>query len=51
MIRVVREPARGWWVVRSIDRDGYTVRAVGAATLAAAVWRYRFVRRETWVLG
>lgn len=52
-VRILREPARGWFVVRATCPCGcgYLARIASGATLAAAVWRFRFSRREAVALG
>lgn len=45
MIRIFQAPPTEWWCIAS------PTRAITAATLKAALWRWRFARREFWVVS
>ena len=48
LVEVRHVPGESWWLIfaRCTCWCGHVTRAITAATLEAAVWRFRFVRRE-----
>jgi hypothetical protein len=49
---VTIEPLGNWWSVRALCGCGcgHVARATVAATVRAAVWRFRVERRDTWAV-